>query len=347
MGSVTTKKKNTLGRNSLKKIKTGVIQQSKDIDTNSNQINYQDTKFPVIDSAWLAENIKEFLGKGGRIRKGGWQMITAKYNLTHDTNLQQIKLRNFYIKNLRTSELIQKHNENDDNSREVTDVIGKNDENAKSIIKNNEIKNKKEITLSENIIKCTEETTHAHKVLHEIYIGLKIDEIEKWNMTPKFSSLVFKKQILETINQAVLILIKKIKIIDINEIVKILYATQQCYYKLTLKKPKPNNWIDNIKNKIKERETEIKILNDFIEGKQCSKEFKTLKKIHNRRNAIESDISQDTFKKDNIQKIIYDIENEISLYMKRLEVHQKKKNYLKENYLFECSRKKFYRNISS
>ncbi|KAG0435466.1 LINE-1 retrotransposable element ORF2 protein [Dictyocoela muelleri] len=370
MGSVSTKR--TLERIKRKKLKTGVHSQQKTDITNSIQHNSQRNESDF-DQELLAELISENIGNNNRIKRGGWPNITAKYNLKKQTDFNSNQIRNFYIKYMKnknqSEKTINEYKKSEKISNEMSNIQNqfenqleiKNDENShantlltnnsieKTInnLDNNERNSKLELEIPTKSINISEASEHIFNTLKSIFISLKIDDMDDWAYTPKISSLTIKKKLLQSIDDSVNLLIMQNGIQSIVDITKILYAAQLCYDKLSKENKPKTNWISNINNKINERNHDKTILNNYLNTPTLKLEDKKLfNKIIRRRKIKQSDKNTNPTH-DEVRKIIFDLENEISLYQKRLDVHFRKKEYLRTNYLFECSRKYFYRKLES
>ncbi|KAG0425251.1 hypothetical protein DMUE_6045, partial [Dictyocoela muelleri] len=165
--------------------------------------------------------------------------------------------------------------------------------------------------------------------------------------TPKVSSLVYNHKILQQIDLCSEILINQMKITQITEIIKLIYSCQLNYFKFT-HRPRPStNWIDNINKQINMRKQHLNILNKYITQDGLDKaETELFRRICLQRRKKQNERYK-PITTNELQEIAFQLENEIKLYEKRLEVHQNKKRFLRDNYLYECNRRKFYREISS
>ncbi|KAG0435395.1 hypothetical protein DMUE_4746, partial [Dictyocoela muelleri] len=346
-----------LEKEKRKKIKTGTSLSEQTDTNNSNQCKNQYSK-EIIEEDLLIELIKEYIGKNGRILRGGWAKITAKYNLRMKSDFNQTQLRNYYVlkvrdkilnreESIKTPEI--KKSQNLPNVKPIetqNEKIDENfgDQNNNTITKENKNNQTKHNPQKQNIPTYNE---HTLNTLINILSTMRIEEMINWEHTPKISSLTIKRNILQTIDEQIDLLIQRDGIKDITDIIKLLYASQLCYKKLTLENKPQSNWINNINAKIDARVKEKELLNKYItNAKLNDDEKKTFTRILNKRKTIFSD-SYNKVKKDEVNKILFDVENEISLYKKRLEVHFKRREYLRSNFQFECSRKNFYRNMET
>ncbi|KAG0435199.1 Retrovirus-related Pol polyprotein from type-1 retrotransposable element R2, partial [Dictyocoela muelleri] len=292
----------------------------------------------------IAENQNE----DGRIRRCGWPKITAQYNLKNNTDYNQTYIRNFYLRYLKDKlGVFSNKSENKSHllnktTNEKDDV--KNDEIKINLDDSNEVKDtkKKEVNdiVSDNLKNMTNEIKNTYK-------GLKIENVESWQPTPKISSLLLNHKLLTTIDKASEIIMRQEKITNICNITKLIYAAQLTYANNT-RKPKPKtNWIDNINRKIEELENEHLIISGYLSDEPLNQEQKKLfRSICLKRRIKKSEIDK-TIKKDEVREISFKIENDILLYKKRLDVHFNKKKFLRENFIYECNRKKFYRELST
>ncbi|KAG0435495.1 Retrovirus-related Pol polyprotein from type-2 retrotransposable element R2DM [Dictyocoela muelleri] len=348
MGSVS--KKNALENRKRKKMKTGDDSLTKTNTIPSNLKNTHHSK-RIFDDDYLIELLSEYKGESERMKRGGWPKLTAKYNLKNNTDFNQNQIRNYYLTHLK--EKIHIKNEINNKNKEIESKDVKMIENQEDI-KNDEKQNRKNCTTVSDIpiqlnktLKISEYNQEIFECIKTIVAELKIENIIYWEYTPKISSLTLKRKLLQAIDESVLILIHEIGINSIDDIIKIIYACQLCYHKMSKTKINTNNWINNINNKINERILEKSILEKRINNINLTEDDKKLfKRIINKRKTISSDKSK-TITNDDMNKIIFDLDNEISLYKKRLDVHFKKKEYLKTNFIFECNRKCFYRSLDS
>ncbi|KAG0435384.1 LINE-1 retrotransposable element ORF2 protein [Dictyocoela muelleri] len=294
----------------------------------------------------LLHLIYENQSQDGKMKRGGWAKVTAQYNLRNKTNYNQNSIRNFYILYLKEKDkrisILNNHIQNSQNS----EIDEKNDENS---IKNHDSKKvKNECKPSnEKKLKINQELKNLYNDLENIYLGLNINEMENWKRTPKVSSLLINYPILTQIDSVVEILVENHKISDICDIVKTIYASQLIYLEKTKRLPPKTNWINNINNKINTREKEALIVSKSIKEEPINLEEQKLLKTLIAKRRIKRKERENKISKTELREINLQIENEILLYKKKLEVHYNKKKSLRDNYLFECNRKCFYRELNN
>lgn len=120
---------------------------------------------------------------------------------------------------------------------------------------------------------------------------------------------------------------------------------QLCYKRKTQKQKPTTNWIDNINKKIESRRSELQIVGKHLRGETLTQvEQKTLNYIVAKRRYKRKE-KETPVNLNDIQEIKNALENEIALYQKKLSVHFNKRQMRRDNYLFECNRKNFYRKI--
>ncbi|KAG0435242.1 LINE-1 retrotransposable element ORF2 protein [Dictyocoela muelleri] len=296
----------------------------------------------TIDCEGLLNLIAENQNNEGRIRRGGWAKITAHYNLKNKTNFNQTSIRNFYIRFLKENLINNDKNidskTNSENERNNDEIEINNDDSQKTKVDWENRNNKKMIT---------NELNYLTKELKNIYTGLNIEDLITWKPTPRISSLILNRKLLREIDDAVNILIVQEKISDICDIVKVIYSAQLIYSEKIKKPVKKTNWIENINKKIDRLSYEKEVVNKYLNNDSLDKILqKEFNYICSKRKIKKSETEKGVTK-DDLREIIFKIENEILLYNKRLDVHFNKKKYLKDNFLYECNRKKFYRQLSA
>ncbi|KAG0435477.1 LINE-1 reverse transcriptase like protein [Dictyocoela muelleri] len=295
----------------------------------------------LIDCECLLNLIADNQNNDGRIKRGGWAKITANYNLKNRTSFDQTSIRNFYITYLKNNTVIDKNND----KSEISNENKKNDENK--INNNDSHKNNTDINNTKNQDTITGELNNILTKLKDTFMSLKIENLETWKPTRKISSLTLNHKLLENIDKAASILINHSNINDIGEIVKLIYSAQVIYDENIKKPPPRTNWVDNIKNKIQALSNEKEIVEKYLSDVPLSPAQQKLFKYICAKRRIKKSEVENCITKNELREINFKIENEILLYSKRLEVHFNKKKHLRENFLYECNRKKFYREIAS
>ncbi|KAG0435393.1 LINE-1 retrotransposable element ORF2 protein, partial [Dictyocoela muelleri] len=343
--------KNTLGAKRLEKtLKTGVKVDNTNTKFNNTQKNIRKTVLSV-DEEDLLHIIQENMTESKRVKKGGWNTITARYNLRHKTCFDSKSLRSFYILHLKNR--ISNNNESyTNNENTLSESPTKIDENEIKEIDSstNSIKNQKDEITNKNTKtsqKITQELLEIYESLKNVYFALNTTEMSNWIHTPKISSLNLNRTILSQLDTATRILIDETGMSEISEIIKILYSCQLVYFQKTRKQPSKTDWVANINNKIKERSYQLNIVNKYLKNEEFTiDEARNFKHICNRHRKMTKD-KETKVTKNELREITFKLENEILLYKKRLEVHNNKKRFLRDNYLYECNRKLFYRNMTT
>ncbi|KAG0435431.1 Retrovirus-related Pol polyprotein from type-2 retrotransposable element R2DM [Dictyocoela muelleri] len=316
-------------------------------DTISNNIADKDTSvMQAIDPDELLQLVLNNMNPNGRMRRGGWAVVTGQYNLKKRTSFDQKKLRNFYISHLKDQTSNVNHKIINSKTLENNEIKKDTKNNQENINKFDSLNNTKLIIQNINAPTITSEILDIYHAIKQLYLNLNLNALETWEPTPKFSSITFNHVVMSQINTATEFIIKELNIKSISDIVKLIYSCQVIYFRNT-KRPKPKtNWIDNIKRQIEIRRHHLSLIQKHLKHIELNnEETKTLKTICRRRRKMKSE-KQKTVTNNELNEIAFQIETEIKLYNKRLDVHYNKKKFLRDNYLFECNRKKFYREIN-
>lgn len=126
---------------------------------------------------------------------------------------------------------------------------------------------------------------------------------------------------------------------DISEMARILQATQICYQEMTKRELKPSVWKERILKKIADYEDKVKLLKRVRALEKLStQEKRETKKVMPELNMLAC-LKQDT------SKAIETFNERIAIYLRKLEVADRRREYRRQNQSFDLYRSNFYRKL--
>ena len=124
-----------------------------------------------------------------------------------------------------------------------------------------------------------------------------------------------------------------------TDLARILQAIQICYQDATTRVKKPSEWKASIENKIQRMSASIALLQKSAQAELSKEERKDGKKIMR-------DLGLILAKPKDVTKAISLLEESVQVYRKKLQVHESRREFRRENQFFELNRRSFYRQLT-
>ncbi|XP_029657731.1 uncharacterized protein LOC115232001 [Octopus sinensis] len=186
------------------------------------------------------------------------------------------------------------------------------------------------------------EISTFRKCLEELNIQIKnIESIPRDSRkpTPKIQNKYLKTDILTGLNSAIYYITKDNHPNDINSISDILYAAQCAYLSLTMRDKAQSTWVENIEKKISKLSAELEIVNSHSNQTLPPSEKQKVMDVLCRYGYKKT-------KKGELSRIQILLQDLIRINNKKIEVHNSRKQFRKDNQCFELNRKRFYRDLT-
>ena len=170
----------------------------------------------------------------------------------------------------------------------------------------------------------------------------KCTSIENRQRTKKVPAEKFDANMMKHIQLVLASHLKKCPPEDISDISLLIYTVQKTYETLKTKEIKASQWKYNILTKIDERIKESETLTQHMRNVQECKPKENpevLDKIFRKYGIKKWDLND-------CKKVHENLLTHVSIYKKKLEIHEKRKEFRKTNYLFELNRARFYRKVN-
>src|ERR1700733_15893526 len=121
-----------------------------------------------------------------------------------------------------------------------------------------------------------------------------------------------------------------------TDLARILQAIQICYQDATTRVKKPSEWKANIENKIQRMSASIALLQKSAQAELSKEERKAGKKVMR-------DFGLVLIKPKDVTKAISMLEESVQV---KLQVHESRREFRRENQFFELNRRSFYRQLT-
>lgn len=167
--------------------------------------------------------------------------------------------------------------------------------------------------------------------------SFKVDEVER---TRKIASAKVDKTLLNTLNRVVGEYASAHRPKDMTDLARILQAAQLCYRDASARPKKPSEWRANIESKIREKSASIALLQKGnAPAKLSEDERKAARKVMR-------DFGLILNKPKDVTKAVSLLQESIQIYQKKLQVHESRREFRRENQFFELNRRAFYRQLT-
>ena len=192
-----------------------------------------------------------------------------------------------------------------------------------------------------------ENTLHEAKVCNEvrkIYLDcleqVKEADVDKVERTRKIPNERINHLMLEAVAKAVGEYLRTTTPKSMAEIAKIIQAAQLCYQRASTKQYKPSVWRVSIERK-------IDTINSLINLLERSNKLERLNK--DEKSKLKTLMSQENLRFGNARdgtEAITRLGERVVVYQKKIEMHEKRKEFSRENQSFELYRRRFYRGLT-
>jgi len=197
-----------------------------------------------------------------------------------------------------------------------------------------------DIILEENTLyeaKIYNETKRSYLECIQEITGIEVDKVERTRKVPneKVNHLM-----LNAVARAVSEYVHTKPPSSMTEITRTIQAAQITYQRMSLKRSQPSTWRANIENKIEALKTLIRLLERVKKLEKLNKDDKS---------KVLTFMSQEKLKMGSAHDATEGISKcneKILVFTKKIEMHEKRKVFSKENISFELYRRRFYRNLN-
>jgi Reverse transcriptase (RNA-dependent DNA polymerase) len=193
-----------------------------------------------------------------------------------------------------------------------------------------------------------ENTLSEAKIYNELKVKFltKIKELASKSVgeigaTRKVSSLEMDKTKLDALNRIAGEHCLRTPPTNMKDIAMTYIAVQQCYQEATEKPYTPSLWRASIDSKISKLKHQVNILTKILNSKEVDQKSRSeaIKIMRDKRLVLD--------KPNNTREAIAELEDSILVYQKKIEMHEKRKDFRKENRKFELFTRKFYRALEN
>ena len=167
--------------------------------------------------------------------------------------------------------------------------------------------------------------------------GLKINEVER---TRKIPSSKVDKTLLSVLNRVVGEYASTHQPKSMSDIARILQAVQLCYQDASTRPRKQSEWRANIEAKIQQKSASIALLRMRNASAKLSEEEKKAARKVMREFGLILDKPKDVTKAASL------LEESLQVYRKKLQMHDSRREFRRENQFFELNRRMFYRQLT-
>lgn len=197
-----------------------------------------------------------------------------------------------------------------------------------------------DVIFEENTLFEAKVYNEVKKTFLECIQEVKNLEIDKVERTRKVPNEKLNQLLLEGISKAVSGYVLTKPPSNMNEIARIIQASQACYQRSSKKSVQPSPWKGNIEKKIEALKTLIGLLEKVKKLQKLNKDDKDKVLVF---------MNQERLKMGNAQDVTEGISKcneKILIYTKKIDMHQKRKAFSMQNISFELYRRRFYRKLT-
>jgi len=168
--------------------------------------------------------------------------------------------------------------------------------------------------------------------------NLKTLKVEDFNRTKKIPYEKQDTMLIDLINQAIAEILPGREIDTWSDLAKILQASQLTYQAINSKPVSKSKWSENIQRKICKAKDSIRLLN-------LNREHRNKEDVRKSRK-IMRELGMVLDRKDDIINAKSILTEKAAIYQRKLDTHEKRKEFSKANRSFELYRSQFYKNLS-
>lgn len=189
-------------------------------------------------------------------------------------------------------------------------------------------------------LKESAEQAKIDKEFIEMFEVIKKQDLTKIEPTSKISSLKVNTKVIEMLNESIGTFLLRHKIENMSDIATILQAAQHTYEKVTKMPIKPSNWEESIQQKISKLSRQSGLLKTYKtnKGKLSKGELSEVKRMAGTKKCALQ-------KPTDIDKLISFLETRVLVYKQKILTYRNRREWRKENTLFELYRGRFYRQL--